>query len=54
MLETTQFHAPAMGRVATHQLRLPMASGSLVLNASRSGAPQLPWAACSSAPLPSE
>ena len=40
---------PAVGRAASHQLRLPRAPSSLALNASRNGAPQLLWAAC--APL---
>ena len=36
---------PAMGRAASHQLRLPRAPSNLALSASRDGAPQLLWAA---------
>jgi len=44
---------PAMGRAATHQIRLPRTSSSLALNTSRDGAPQLLWATCSRASPPS-
>jgi len=36
---------PAMGRAATHHVRLPRAPSSPALSASRDGAPQLLWAA---------
>ena len=45
-----QFQPPAMCRVSNHQTRLPRATSSLALNASRDGAPQPPWATCSSTP----
>ena len=40
-----ELQAPAMGRVATHQIRLPRAPSNLALIVSRDGAPQLLWAA---------
>jgi len=36
-LKTIQFQLPAVGRAATHQLRLPRAPSKLALNASRNG-----------------
>ena len=54
ILKPTQFQPPAMGRAATHQLRLPRAPSNLALSASRDGAPQLVWAACATALLPSQ
>lgn len=45
--EIIQFQLPAVGRVATHQLGLHRTPSSLVLNASKDGAPHLPWAAVS-------
>ena len=36
-LKPTQFHPHAMGRVATHQIRVAEAPLNLVLNASRNG-----------------
>ena len=47
------FQPPAMCRVANQQTRLPRATSSLALNASRDGAPQPPWATCSNASPPS-
>ena len=44
-VKPSQFHSPAVGRAAPHQLRLPRAPSNLPLSASRDGAPQLLWAA---------
>jgi len=48
---SSSFNPPATCRVANHQTRLPRATSSLALNASRH--PQPPWATCSSASPPS-
>jgi len=45
ILKLIQFQAPAMGRVAIHQFRLPRAPSNLTLGVSKDGAPQLLWAA---------
>ena len=45
-LKIVQFQVPAMGSVATHQLRLPKAPSKLALNTSRDGAPTTSLAAC--------
>ena len=44
-LKTIQFQPPAMGRIATHQIRLPRAPSSLALSTSKDGAPTALWAA---------
>jgi len=52
MLEGTfkviRFQPPAMGRAATHQLRLPRAPSILALNTSRNGAPTAALGSCAS------
>ena len=46
-LKPTQSQPRALGRAASHQLRLPRAPSNLALSACRGGAPQLHWAAVS-------
>jgi len=45
-LKPTQHQPAAMGRAATHQLRLPRATSNLALSTSRDGALQLPCLGC--------
>lgn len=52
-LKIIQLQVPAIRRVATHQLRLPMAPSNLVLNASRDGAPPASLSGSARALLPS-
>jgi len=44
-LKPTQRKPLAVGRAATHRIRLPRAASNLALSTSRDGAPQLLWAA---------
>jgi len=44
-LKPMQCQPPAVGRAATHRIRLPRAASNLALSASRDGAPQLLWEA---------